>query len=60
MTTYQNEYQNQNDRNLSDVEKLFIKLQGTFGGSAKWYELDLNAQQIFIQSVNNIRAICSL
>lgn len=60
MTTYNNEYQNQSNRELSDVEKLFIKLQGTFGGNAQWSNLDLHAQSAFIQSVNNIRAICSL
>lgn len=54
-----NQYQ-QEQRNLSEVEQLYYKLQGTFGGKAPWSNLDLHAQSVFVSSVNNIRAICSL
>ncbi len=47
-------------RALSDVERLFFAMQKTFGGNTPWVNLDLHAQSIFVQSVNNIRAICSL
>jgi hypothetical protein len=57
--THQHEQTN-NNRNLSDVERLYYAMQGTFGGKAPWSSLDLHAQQVFVQSVNNIRAICSL
>ena len=48
------------ERVLSDVERLFFAMQKTFGGKSSWDNLDLNAKHIFVQSVNNIRAICSL
>ena len=48
------------ERALSDVEKLFFSMQKTFGGKSSWDNLDLNAKHVFINSVNNIRAICSL
>lgn len=50
----------QEQRSLSEVEELYYKLQGTFGGKTPWDNLDLHAQAVFVQSVNNIRGICSL
>ena len=59
MTTYQ-QFNQESQQKPSDVEKLYIQLQGTFGGNTPWNNLDLHAQSVFVQSVNNTRAICSL
>ena len=58
--TYQQYQESDGNRKLSEVEELYYKLQGTFGGKAPWGNLDFHAQSVFVSSVNNIRAICSL
>lgn len=45
---------------MSDVEKLFYKLQEELAGSGSWHQLNPQYQQVFIQAINNIRGICSL
>lgn len=60
MTTYNNEHNNNSNRQQSDVEKLYVKMQGTFGGNVPWDNLDWNAQNAFVQSCNTIMQISSL
>jgi len=50
--------QSDSNRTMSDVERLYISMQKTFGGTMTWDDIGLHAQQIFVQSVNNIIAIC--
>ena len=60
METCNNEAQNSNYRQQSDVEIMYSKMQSIFGGKVPWNNLDLHAQQVFVQSVNNIIQISQL
>jgi len=45
---------------MSDIEKLFVKMQSIFGGDIDWKELDLQTQLVFVSSVNNIQKIATI
>lgn len=46
--------------NMSDVEKLFIKMQEKLGGNVQWVEIPVPLQLRFIDSVNVIMEISSI
>lgn len=43
---------------MSEVEQLYVKLQGTFGGNLPWKQLNPVEQYHFVEAVNAITRIC--
>lgn len=60
MTTYNNEAHNNSNRQQSDVELMYYKMQGIFGGNVPWDNLDFHAQSAFVNAIDNIIQISQL
>lgn len=43
---------------MTEVERLYAKMQATFGGNVPWRELEGMDQQNFVQAVNIIIQCC--